>query len=242
MKNLTIIFAAIAICFGITTNTFAQKGKTSADTPVTSTISDVAPINFVPLSIQSDAQGSYKTDSSVSVTSIIQGIGDWELSTLNSSTRRVSFNFDYPVAGSNPDTATRTPPGNGYYHSRFITQCSTSLTSFTAVGNTTTCPLIINVDDTPGDSSTNYSLRFHSANYPAKTVNGVLIPAANDVTWICTSAANSKCNGWRAQSDTSGNGGKLVAQLLKIRRVGNKAYTDDYGKYYISYDISLTNP
>jgi hypothetical protein len=240
MKKLNIIFAAIAICFGITTNTFAQK--IPKDTPVTSTISDFAPNYFVPLSIQSDAQGSYKTDSTVSVTSIIQGIGDWVLSTLDSPTRRVSFNFDYPVAGSNPDPANRKPPVNGIYHSRFITQCSTSLMSFTAVGNTTTCPLIINVDDSPSDSSTNYSLRFHSANYPAKTVNGVLIPAANNVEWLCTSAANNKCNGWRAQSDPSGDGGKLVAQLLKIRRVGSKTYTDDYGKYYISYDISLTNP
>ncbi|MDQ4123318.1 MAG: hypothetical protein M3209_17930 [Acidobacteriota bacterium] len=227
-----IILFSLLFAFGaMNANTLAQKTSKS-DTPVTSTISNAAPVNFEPLSIQNDGQGSYKTNSSTYVTSIIQGIGDWELELLSPSPRRVYYNFDYPVAGTNPDPINRRPPSNGWYNTRFITQCSTKLTSLTTIGSSTTCPLIINVDDTPSDDSTNYSLRFYSANYPG----------TNNVTWVCTAAANSKCTGWRAQSDTTGNGGKLVAQLLKIRRAGNKTYTDDYGKYNISYDISLTNP
>jgi hypothetical protein len=245
MKKITFIITAVAICFGIAANTFAQR-ISKTDTPVTSAITNSVMVNQTPVqfSIQSDNNGSlYKTDSATSVKSIIQGIGDWELDMLASTTRGVSFAFDSPVVGSNPGN--KLPPQSYVPHrTRFITQCSTSLTSLTAVGASSTCPLIIAIDEvitTPtSTTTTRYSLRFNSAQYPANATTGV--PAADNVKWICTAALSGKCTGWRAQSDPTGNGGKLVAQLLKITRVGNSTTTEDYGKYYISYDISLSKP
>ena len=76
-----------------------------------------------------------------------------------------------------------------------------------------------------------YSIRFNVVNYPG----------TNEATWSCTSAASGKCTNWRAQSDPNGSG-KLAAQLLKITTSKGKTVEQSYGKYYFSFDISLTNP
>ena len=227
MKKLTIIFATIAICFGITTNSFAQKGKASADTPVTSTIQN-SDANFTAYNIQSDifdsTSGSYYKGVD-SVESIIQGIGDWELDLINTNSTRRGY-VDFPAkeeAISNPNNLT--PPGDGLYSVRFLAQCSARGYKLQTLAPeaTISCPLIVAARDSNGDQ---YSIRFNQQNYTG----------TNDVPWTCTSAPGSSCTRWRAQSR---NSGKLIAQLLKIRRVGNKTYTDDYGQYYFSFDISL---
>jgi len=222
MKKLAVTFVVIAICFVIATDTFARKGKPCSTVSVTSTIRD-SDANFTPYRIQSDLLGSYKNCVD-SVQSIIQGIGAWELDMLGSPVRRVYVDFGDPVPGSDPNNLL--PPSNGYYPVRFLSNCQTSLLNL-SFGATTTCSLIIAVDH----GADRYSIRFNSINYPG----------TNDVLWTCTSAASGKCNGWRAQSDPNG-AGKLAAQLLKITTSRGKTVEQSYGRYYFSFDISLTNP
>jgi hypothetical protein len=224
MKKLTVIFAATAICFGIATNAFARKPCPTV--AVTSTIQN-ADANFTPYRIQSDLLGAYKNCVD-SVDSIIQGIGAWELDMLASPVRRVYVDFGDPVAGTNPNNLA--PPPNGFYPVRFLSNCpnnGTNLLNLT-LGATTACYLIIAVDY----GADRYSIRFNSVNYPG----------TNDVTWSCTSATTSgACNGWRMQSDPNG-AGKLAAQLLKITTSRGKTVETSYGRYYFSFDVSLTNP
>jgi hypothetical protein len=225
MKKLTTIFAAIAICFGIATNTFARKAKPCPTIPVTSTIQN-SDANFMPYRIQSDLLGAYKNCVD-SVDSIIQGIGAWELDMLGSPVRRVYVDFGDPVPGTNPYNLT--PPPNGYYPVRFLSNCPTGGPNLLnlALGATAVCRLIIAVDY----GADRYSIRFNSENYPG----------TDEVSWSCTSAASGSCNGWRMQSDPNGSG-KLAAQLLKITTSRGKTVEQSYGKYYFSFDISLTKP
>ncbi len=224
MKKITFLIVLLVLT-ALTNVAVAQKGKPkpSADTSVTSKIENIDP-NFGAYNIQNDNLGSYLNGTN-SVESIIQGIGDWELDMLSSTTRRVFYDFSDPVAGSDPN-----PPANGYYPTRFLAQCSArggKLTSL-ALNDSINCPLIVAIDV----GTTRYSLRFNAVNYPG----------TNDVTWSCTSTLNGKCDGWRMPSDPSGNGGKLVAQLLTIVRKGNKTTEDPRGRFNFSFDVSLTNP
>lgn len=220
-----ILLTVLLILGFMSLNALAQK-VSRTDTVVTSTIKD-SDANYVPFGIQSDLLGAY-SNGAASTISIIQGIGDWELDMLASPTRRVFFDFSQPVPNTNPSNLA--PPANGYYTTRFLAQCSArgfKLTSL-AQGATVSCPLIVAIDV----SGVRYSLRFNKQTYLG----------TNDVPWTCTSALNGKCNGWRMQSlDPNGNG-KVAAQLLKITRVGTKTTEEARGKYYFSFDVSLTNP
>lgn len=221
MKKKLLILTAIAICFGVTANTFAQKTK-PGDAPVISTIQEHDG-NFVSYSLRSDGFGSYRngTDSTGTIESIFQGgVGDWVLNTLNSS-RTVFFDFGNATYNDRPLT--------GYYPVRFITQCgnSTHLPALTSVGATTTCPLIVLLDHTPGDDSSNLSLRFWTrTDYPGAT----------SVTWTCTAASSGKCTNWQALSS---NDNKLTAQLLERKIIRNKITDTPIALYSFSFDIAL---
>ena len=225
MKKLTIIFAAIAICFGVSINAFAQqKGKpqpTPSDGAVISTIHDFDGSSWY--SLRSDLLGSYKNgkDSTGTIESVFQGGGgDWVLNTEN-STRTVFFDFGNAAFNGKPLT--------DHYPVRFITQCSPNfLATLTSVGATTTCPLIIKLDHTPGDDSTNLSLRFWTrTDYPGAT----------SVTWTCTSLGlDNKCNGWQAQSS---NDNPLTAQLLERKIIKNKITDTPIALYSFSFNISI---
>jgi hypothetical protein len=231
MKKLTIIFAAITICFGVSINAFAQK-NTGA---VISTIHDFDTSSpSREFNIRSDSRnfcGTYEDPRNCSlypyynkvesVESVFQGgVGDWVLNTLSSPTRRAFFDFGNATYNGKPLT--------GYYPVRFITQCSTYLPSLMSVGATTTCPVIINLDHTPGDDSSNLSLRFWTrTDYPEAT----------SVTWTCTSlGSDNKCNGWQALSS---NDNKLTAQLLERKIIKNKITDTKIAPYSFSFEISI---
>jgi hypothetical protein len=228
MKKLTVLTAAVALCcFLITADAFAQK-PAKGDTVVTTTIHD-ADANFTPYRIQSDLLGTYKNGVNA-VESIIQGLGDYELDLINfGSSRRARMDFSDPVPNTNPNNLP--PPVNGFYAVRLFSQCSARGLKLQtlALGASINCPLIVAVNDSNGDT---YSVRFNRVTYAG----------TNDVSWTCVSAASGKCNGWRMQSDPTGNGARLIAQLLKITRVGNKTTEVNYGRYYFTFDVSLTNP
>lgn len=228
MKNKTSLAAILLVC-ALCASLFGQKPSKSSDTAVTSTISD-ADANFTPYRIQSDLLGQYKNGVN-SVKSIIQGIGDYEMDLINTnSSRRAALNFDDPVPGTNPNNLP--PPVNGFYAVRLFSQCSSRGLKLQtlALNASISCPLIVAVKTSSGDQ---YSLRFNSVTYAG----------TNDVSWTCAAAAaDGKCGGWRMQSDPTAAGGKLVAQLLKITRVGNRTTEVNYGRYYFTFDVALTNP
>lgn len=217
-KQILLLTAAIMLAMSF--NISAQR---SADKPVTSTIKD-SDANLTPYRIQSDLNGAY-SNGVASVVSRIQGIGDWELDMLNSPNRRVSVNFGDPVPNSNPGNLA--PPASGWYQARFLTQCSPSLQNL-ALNTTQKCPLIIAVNV----GTDRYSIRFNSVSFSG----------TENPSWVCTSASSGKCNGWRMQSLAADNSGKLKAQLLKITTSKGKTVNQDYGKYYFSFEVSLTNP
>lgn len=216
MKKNIVLLIVLALSV-LSSGLFAQKnGKPNPNTPVTSTIQDMdADSNFY--SIRSDSMGSYQNGVN-SVVSQIQGIGDWELSMLNSPNRTVYVNFDQPVSSGNP-----TPPANAFYPVRFITQCSTNLTTLTA-GATQNCPLIVAINV----GADRYSLRFYTANFPG----------TDNVGWTCNSASNGKCNSWTMQSNPGGN----VAQLLKITTSKGKTVNTSYGFYNFNFSVNVSNP
>lgn len=209
---------------------FAQKLSRS-DTAVTTTIADNYTNSGGTLSnygIRSDLRGGYKNGVD-SVSSLIQGIGDWVLDTKSSSVRRVFFDFSNPAPGNDPSKPT---PASGFYPSRSLAGCSSKGYKLQDLlpGSTIECFLNTSVIINGAE----YSIRFNAANSSG----------SNDVSWSCTatSPTTGKCNAWRAQSDLSGGGGQRAARLLKLTRSGNKTITEDYGLYYFSFDISLTNP
>ena len=219
MKKTILLLTIVAITV-FAFNVIAQK---TSDKPVTSTIQNFD-ANSMPYRLQSDNRGAYLNGTD-SVVSRIQGIGDWELDMLTSPTRKVYVDFADPVPNTNPNNLAA--PLSNYYQLRFLTQCSPSLQNL-ALNATQKCPLIVAVNV----GADRYSIRFYEANFPG----------TENPTWICTSASNGKCNGWRMQSLAADNSGKLRAQLLKVTTSKGKTVNQDYGKYFFSFDISLTNP
>lgn len=225
MKNLFLLTILLVLTAAFSIDTLAQK-VSKADTIVASTIKDIDPASGSQYSIQSDFQGNYLNGNN-SVVSIIQGIGDWELDMLASPSRRVSVNFGDPVPGTNPNGLL--PPANGSRPVRFLAQCSArglKLTSLVQTSPAAYCPLIVAVDV----NGERYSLRFNKQNFTG----------THDVPWSCTSMSSGKCSAWRMQSRDPNGNGKVIAQLVKVTWVGNKSTTVDYGKYYFSFDITLT--
>jgi hypothetical protein len=217
MKNLRTLALIVTV---LTLSIVASAQKTS-DVIVKSTIAD-ADANFTPLSIQSDLAGTY-IHGTASVVSRIQGIGDWEMSTLSSPTRRVYVNFDGRITNPTSDS-----PQSGYHPVRFITQCvyGTSLLSLTSVGQTARCGLIVRVEIA---NQGVFSVRFYNKNFPG----------SDDIIVACTAVTSGKCNAWQTQSQKPDNDGKLTAQVFKVDTVKGKQVLTDYGFYRFSFDMSF---
>ena len=105
MNAASLRRALIALTVGGSISSLFAAGPLPKDVPATSIVedgaSDVAPV----LTIRSDAAGSYVN--SKTLTSQIQGIGDWVLDSINpaKATRRIVLDFSQPVPGSGPNGA-----------------------------------------------------------------------------------------------------------------------------------------
>ncbi len=224
MKKSTFLLILLAVAT-LSINAFAQGNKPkNSDTIVISTFQDVDSNSNLFYTMRSDAGGDY-VNGTASVASAIQGIGDWDLDLLNSSTRRVFFDFSSPT-GTNIDNIS--PPASGAYTARFLSQCSVrpgkKLQDLRISDGTINCPL--NVRILVG--SEEYSLRFRAVEFPG----------SNDVAWTCTSEANGKCNKWRMESAPGGS----LARLLKITTVRNKTTTKPGSLYYFTFKVELRTP
>lgn len=227
MKKMIIIFAAIALGFGITTNALAQKKNTSV--PVTTVINDLDPATGF-FDIRSDwgADFPYK-NGEYSVSSIINSGGDFNLNTKNSDTRRIFFSFEDPVNPGNPQN--QPPFLSGYVPAHFQSKCSQYniyIQNF-KLNETKTCDLLISIDY----NGTIYSLRASPTGYPE----------TEPVKWTCIGLNSSgKCNAWEMAPSAVHNAERKIAmQLLKPATSG--PWVDQkLGLYYMSFNVKVTNP
>ncbi len=222
MKKFFLLFVFLTL-FVFSVKLSVQNAAPIRNTSVTSTISSTDS-NGVSYRIQSDSLGAYKNGVG-SVVSIVQGIGNWELDLLNSTTRKIFVDLGDPVPNTNPNNLPPPFP-TAVVPARFISKCVTNITTL-PTGATTLCPLAIAMDY----SGQRYALRIEKNNYPG----------TQEVLWTCTSTASGICSSWKMQSDPSGQG-KVAAQLLKISTVRGKTVEELRGKYYISFSVNVTNP
>jgi len=232
MKKIS--FLLILLVLGtLTIDVLAQKGKPTADTPVTTTINDsYIDFNIGLLKyyrIKSDTRGVYKNGVD-SVASIIQGIGDWELDTKLSTVRTVFIDFRDPVpfgiSGQNPSV----PFQSALVPLRFISKCAeVGINMRTLILNQIVeCPLAISLTH---DGAT-YAVRMN-ANYPGTEL----------VKWTCVAQNNSsQCVSWQMDSSVFRDSEfKNRGQLIKV--ASNRRQTDQLlGQFYFSFKINVTNP
>ncbi|MFS8085760.1 MAG: hypothetical protein ACMG6H_09035 [Acidobacteriota bacterium] len=227
---LLVLFAT-----GLMLNTGA-KGKPPSDTPVTTTIDGLGVDTLPTLRIQSDQLGAYRNSSSLQ--SLLQAtLGDWVLDMLNytsSPQRKVLIDLRDPIPGSGPNGGAPIAPfAYQMVRARFITKCSEFGSDMRNIagGATIYCPLAVAFDDPTG---VRYRLAMNSNNFPE--VNLV------QVTCVTTNAS-AKCNQWKVEpSVTQLNGErKNVAKLLKVATKPRET-DQDYGDFYLSFTIHMTNP
>jgi hypothetical protein len=238
MNAASLRRALIALTVGGSISSLFAAGPLPKDVPVTSIVedgaSDVAPV----LTIRSDAAGSYVN--SKTLTSQIQGIGDWVLDSINpaKATRRIVLDFSQPVPGSGPNGADPIGLPPGAYAFRALAQCSTygnSLLAFTA-GQIKTCPLRIGFDA----GTAHYAIIMN----PTGGVNGPFSETnAATVTCIYPSTGSSPCSQWRFTPSATYIAPDLsvkyrnVARLLQFDSSNN--VVADHGDFYMSFSILL---
>lgn len=218
-----------------------NAAKPQSDVPVTSTIEGLG-VNTLPtLRVQSDQLGAYKHTVSGKVTleSIIQPIGDWELDMLNftsSPQRKVLIDLRDPVLASGPNGGAPINPfgATGYQvvRARFISKCSQNGINFLTMqtGTPYFCPLALAFDDSGG---ARYRLTANPTN-------------CSETNWLqvtCLATANGKCTQWRIEPSVVQIDGerKNVTKLLKVATSAREG-DQDYGDFYLSFTIHLTNP
>ena len=209
-------------------------GRLPSNLPVTTTIEGLGIDTLPTLRIQGDQAGAYKNSKALS--SIIQGIGDWELDMINftsSPQRKALIDLRDPVPGSGPNGSAPTAPfAYLLTRTRFIAKCSQYGGNMMTMpgGSTIYCPLAIAFDDAGG---VRYRMSMHPNNFPE----------VNLVQVTCLGTANSKCNQWKIEPSATQLDGerKNVAKLLKVAAKPNQA-DQDMGDFYLSFTIHVTNP
>lgn len=213
----------------------ATGGKPPSDTPVTTTIDGLGVDTLPTQRIQSDQTGPYRNSSSLS--SIIQGIGDWELDMINfnsSPQRKALIDLRDPVPGSGPNGGAPTAPfAYQLVRARFISKCSQNGINMRTMqlNNLYPCDMAVAFDDASG-------VRYRLAENP----NNFGETSWVQITCVATDA-NAKCNQWKMEpSVTQLNGErKNVAKLLKVATRPHQT-DQDMGDFYLSFTIHITNP
>ncbi len=204
--------------------------KPPGNTVVVSTLNNTGDVvSGTNYRLQSDGNGSYFNGVS-SVTSIIQGVGDWEMNTSSSATRSVLVDFREPGPGSSTSSA---PFDWQYVKARYISKCSTiqsgGYLSMTP-GAPVNCPLHAVFD-------------YNGSTYKL-TMNPLNDGATSFAQASCKGVDGAgKCNNWSVvpvtQADTSA---RSTAVLLRDTRVRNKTVTTNLGYFYMTFQIDLAKP
>lgn len=218
--TLVAVFAAICTNFA----DHSAAAPPSKDTPATSTIADIDPVSGTVFRVGNDGLGNYLNGVD-SVSSIVQGIGNWVLDTNPSPLRRVRIDLGDPV----PNSGANPPFQAAFVPLRFISKCTTSIFTL-ALGQSISCPLAIGAINYNGVT---YALRSETTNYPG----------TDPVTWTCLARNSTKCVSWEMTPSAIQADGqrKNVMQLLKPATKPNQA-DQLLGRFYMSFDVTVTTP
>lgn len=214
-----IVFAFLSISF----ETRSYAAPPIKDTPATSVIADADPVTGTVFRIGSDSLGPYRNGVD-SVSSIVQGIGNWVLDTKPSPLRkaRIDLGDSVPNSGGAPPFQAATVPV------RFISKCTTNITTL-GLNQSIPCPLAISIVYL----GTTYALR---AAEPTA-------PGTDPVTWTCLGTNTGKCVSWAMTPSVIQADGqtKIKMQLLKV---GIKPNDPDVpiAQFYMSFKVNVTTP
>lgn len=216
---LVVMFAAICLSL----NVRSKAAPPTRDAPATSTITDVDPVSGIPFRVGSDSLGAYKNGVN-SVSSIVQGIGDWVLDTKSSSLRKVRIDLGDPV----PNSGGAAPFQAAVVPVRFISKCTTNITTL-ALNQSIPCPLAISIDY----SGTTYALR---AAEPTA-------PGTDPVTWTCLGTSVGKCVSWSMTPSVVQTDGQTKIKMLLLK-VASKPNAPDVpiAQFYMSFNVRVTTP
>lgn len=222
MRNIVPLLVLFAV-FCISFENRSEAAKPAADAPATSTLADIDPVSGTVFRVGSDGLGNYRNGVD-SVSSIVQGIGNWVLDTKPSPLRKARIDFGDPVANSGAN-----PPFQGaHVPVRFISKCTTNITTL-ALNQSIPCPLAISMDY----NGITYAVRSETTNYPG----------TDPVTWKCLARNTTKCISWEmTPSATQADGQrKNVMQLLKPAAKRNQS-DQLLGRFYMSFKVDVTTP
>ncbi|MEP6788008.1 MAG: hypothetical protein ABJB40_06220, partial [Acidobacteriota bacterium] len=191
---LTLVFAAT--CLNL--NVRSEAAAPLRDTPATTTILDIDPITGMVYRVGSDSLGTYQNGVD-SVSSIVQGIGNWVLDTKLSPLRKARVDLGDPV----PNSGANSPFQAATVPVRFISKCTTNITTL-AVNQTIPCPLAI-------------SIVYNGVTYALRAAEPTA-PGTDPVSWTCLARNTTKCISWSmTPSVVQANGQqKIKMTLLKV--------------------------
>lgn len=239
MKKITIIFVAIAICFAISNNTFAQKGSTAVN--VTTTVYDFDTIGAQFLMRSDDyngvGQATYTTIKASKgagnlVTSQINPSGEWLLALSDQSVRYIWVTPNQAINGSQPTA----PPAGFYAIQKAYSNCRDQS------GNIVPYPNLVN-----GSSDCSMAVNFFYGSILYKllmrpgTLDGTLCPsggcpATGLAKVICNAVSQNQCMNWTItpNADTS-----LVGVANLYSYTGSRGSEWVYiGQYYNTFRIN----
>ena len=221
MKKLIILVLLLAAT-GLNLNNPSEAAPPVRDAPATSTIANNDPVSNALLRIGPDIYGPYYNGVD-SVSSIVQGIGNWVLDTKPSPLRKIRVDLGDPV----PNSGANAPFQSAFVPVRFISKCTTNITTM-VLNQTIECPLAVSIVY----NGVTYALRTN-ANYAG----------TEPVHWKCLARPSTKCTSWEMTPSAIQADGqrKNVMQLLKPA-TSNKQTDQLLGLFYISFNINVTTP
>jgi len=205
-----------------------MAGKPSSSS-LTSTLNDWDAASLANYRIHSDfsLKGTYTYYDGVdSVVSHFQSGGNYELSALSSTTRKMFVDFGDPINGTIPPTMLPGGASSGYVPGRFVSKFG-GIDSMAGVGSTLTggLPFVFTGADGVG-----YQVRMNSANEPGTT----------DATVTCTHVSSTgTCDGWSA---VPAGGGKAIGRLVKVQNIRGTTVLTYYGDFYMTFNLQFTKP
>jgi hypothetical protein len=224
-----VTLAALLFCLAsLEIDGNARAGRTSPDTPVTSTLETIGAITSgTNYRIEGDGLGAYFNGVS-SVSSILQGSsGDWVLDTTGTETRTVLIDLRarVPNSGAQQIFAYENLPA------RIIVKCHEAITGgFPAMklGQTLSCPTGIAFTY----AGTQYGLILSSG--PNSDVD---YAETNNPQVTCTAvnSTSNQCIGWTIAPIPAGEN---IARLRKPVRGGYA----NLGDFYLTFQFNVTNP
>jgi hypothetical protein len=237
MKKLTTILAALAICFAITINAFAQR---TTPIPVNVVIDDTVSTNS---GVQSD--GSLNPDGTPipyrhAVNSVQANVNDWFV--FNSGTRQVKFIYGIPLDLDNPNyplAAYLEPDAqSGTTVKTFPIDSNTFIPMRSMAINTSQC-MGLGWGGVSGDvASSSRSIGYHFARGDLSNTAYVTVTRLDDnngkKVWTLESVNRANCGG---NNDITYD---HAARVFDSKTVKNKTTDYHYGRYYMPFKLTLT--